>query len=180
MKKSKNRVKKRHTRWGLWGTCNTLFFALSGGDTTSFFHWAFIVYICVILELRTWINVCVYVQFYIKHVGQSLLGMFFDVCMLSCFSHVQLFANPWTVTHQAPLSMGFSRPEHWGGLPFPPPGDLPNPGNKPDKPDYQTWLPLSHQGSHVVWYVTTNHFYLFIKIQKIMFGDSTSSYICYI
>ena len=121
MKKSKNRVKKRHTRWGLWGTCNTLFFALSGGDTTSFFHWAFIVYICVILELRTWINVCVYVQFYIKHVGQSLLGMFFDVCMLSCFSHVQLFATPWTVTHQAPLSMGFSRPEHWGGLPFPSP-----------------------------------------------------------
>ena len=79
--------------------------------------WAFTV--CVMLELRTWINVCVcvYVQFNIKHVGQSLLGMLFDVCMLSCFRHVWLFATPWTVTHQAPLSMGISRQECWSGLP---------------------------------------------------------------
>ena len=49
-------------------------------------------------------------------------------CMLSCFSHVQLFATLWTVTCQTPLSMGFSRQEYWIGLPFPPPGDLPNPG----------------------------------------------------
>ena len=44
--------------------------------------------------------------------------------MLSCFSHVQLSATPWTVAHQAPLSIGFSRQEYWGGLPHPPPGDL--------------------------------------------------------
>ena len=48
--------------------------------------------------------------------------------VLSCFSHVRLFAIPWTVAHQAPLSMGFSRQEYWSGLPFPPPGDLPDPG----------------------------------------------------
>ena len=48
--------------------------------------------------------------------------------MLSCFSCVRLFANLWTVTHQAPLSMGFSRQEYWSGLPCPPPGALPNPG----------------------------------------------------
>ena len=42
-------------------------------------------------------------------------------------SRVQLFGTPWTVAHQAPLSMGFSREEHWSGLPFPFPGDLPNP-----------------------------------------------------
>jgi len=36
--------------------------------------------------------------------------------------------TPWTVAHQAPLSMGFSRQEHWSGLPFSPPGHLPNPG----------------------------------------------------
>ena len=48
------------------------------------------------------------------------------VCsMLSC---VQLFATPGTVARQAPLSMGFSRQEYWSGLPFPSPGDLPNPG----------------------------------------------------
>ena len=49
-------------------------------------------------------------------------------CVLSC---VRLFAIPWTVAHQAPLSMGYSRQEHWSGLSFPPPGDLPDPGIKP-------------------------------------------------
>ena len=52
-------------------------------------------------------------------------------CVLSCFSCVQLFATPWTVACQAPLSMGFSRQEYWSGLPCPFPGDLPNPGIKP-------------------------------------------------
>ena len=47
---------------------------------------------------------------------------------LSC---VWLFAIPWTEAHQAPLSMEFSRPEYWSGLPFPSPGDLPNPGIEP-------------------------------------------------
>ena len=46
-------------------------------------------------------------------------------------SDVQSFVTPWTVAHQAPLSMGFSRQEYWSGLPCPPPGDLPNPGIKP-------------------------------------------------
>ena len=48
--------------------------------------------------------------------------------MLSLFSHVQLFATPWTLACQAPLSLGFSRQEYWSGLPFPTPGDLPDPG----------------------------------------------------
>ena len=38
------------------------------------------------------------------------------------------FVNPWTVAHQAPLSMGFPKQKYWSGLPFPPPGDLPDPG----------------------------------------------------
>ena len=45
-------------------------------------------------------------------------------CMLSRFSHVQLFATLWTVAHQALLSMGFSKQEYWSGFPFPTPGDL--------------------------------------------------------
>ena len=49
-------------------------------------------------------------------------------------SHVRLFVTPWTVVHQAPLSMGFSRQEYWSGLPFPSPGDLPNPGIKHTSP----------------------------------------------
>ena len=50
---------------------------------------------------------------------------------LSC---VRLFATLWTVAHQAPLSMVFSRQEYWSGLPFPSPGDLPDPGIKPRSP----------------------------------------------
>ena len=46
----------------------------------------------------------------------------------NCFSHVQLFATLWTLAHQAPLSMGYSRSEYWNALPLPSPGDLPNPG----------------------------------------------------
>ena len=48
------------------------------------------------------------------------------VCLLKVksLSHVRLFATPWTVAHQAPPSMGFSRQEYWSGLPFPSPGSL--------------------------------------------------------
>ena len=51
--------------------------------------------------------------------------------VLSSFSCVQLFATPWTVARQAPLSIGFSRQEYWNGLSCPPPGDLPDTGIKP-------------------------------------------------
>ena len=47
------------------------------------------------------------------------------------FSCVQLFPTPWTVAYQVPPSMGFSRQEHWSGLPYPSPEDLPHPGIKP-------------------------------------------------
>ena len=49
-------------------------------------------------------------------------------------SRVQLFATPWTVVHQVPLSVEFSRQEYWSGLTFPPPGNLPKPGMKPESP----------------------------------------------
>ena len=58
------------------------------------------------------------------------------VCVLA-LSHVQLFVSPWTVAHQAPLSMEFSRQDSWSRLPFPSPGDLPNPGIKPGSPVLQ-------------------------------------------
>ena len=51
--------------------------------------------------------------------------------MLSRFSHVRLFVTPWTVAHQAPLSLGFSMQEYRSGLPCPPLGDLPYPGIEP-------------------------------------------------
>ena len=52
-------------------------------------------------------------------------------CIISHFSCVRLCATLWTIAHQAPLSMGFSRQEYWSGLPCPPRGDLPDPGIKP-------------------------------------------------
>ena len=52
-------------------------------------------------------------------------------------SRVRLFATPWTVAHQAPLSMGFSKQEYWSGLPFPSLGNLPNPGIEPRSPVLQ-------------------------------------------
>ena len=59
--------------------------------------------------------VCVYVCVHAHIVAQSYLTL----------------VTPWTVAHQAPLSMGFSRQEYWNGLSFSTPGDLPNPGIKP-------------------------------------------------
>ena len=53
------------------------------------------------------------------------------------FSRVRLFATPWTVAYQAPPSMGFPRQGCWSGLPFPSPGDLPNPGIEPGSPALQ-------------------------------------------
>ena len=64
-------------------------------------------------------------------------------CRFSC---VQLFATPWTVGHQAPLSMGFFRQEYWSGLPFPPPGDLSDPGVELETHWQVGSLPLHHQG----------------------------------
>ena len=62
-------------------------------------------------------------------------------------SHVQLFVTPWTVAHQAPLPMGFSRQEYWSGLPCPPPGDLPNPGIELRSPALQeNSLPSGSRG----------------------------------
>ena len=52
-------------------------------------------------------------------------------------SNVPLFATSWTVAYQAPPSMGFSRQEYWSGLPFPSPGDLPDPGIEPGSPALQ-------------------------------------------
>ena len=55
-------------------------------------------------------------------------------CCVQSLSRVRLFVTPWTVAHQALLSMGFSRQEHWSGLPCPPPGDRPDPGIEPEFP----------------------------------------------
>ena len=61
--------------------------------------------------------------------------------LLKSVSRVRLFVTPWTVAYQAPPSMGFSRQESWSGLPFPFPGDLPDPESEP-----RDWTQVSHIG----------------------------------
>ena len=71
----------------------------------------------------------------------------YSLCVWYLLSHVTRFATLRTVVHQTPLSMGFSRKECWRGLPFPPPGDLPQPGIKLCLLPWQAdSLPLSHLG----------------------------------
>ena len=67
------------------------------------------------------------------HIVLSKLLPSASLCVQS-FSCVQFFATLWTVAHQAPLSMEFSRQEYWSGLPFPSPGDLPDPGTESASP----------------------------------------------
>ena len=90
-----------------------------------------------------WGNQAVYITLSIYLVKTTCIY----ICVLS---RVWLFVTPWTVTHQAPLSMGFSWQEYWSGLPSPSPGDLPNSGIKPESPVSPALqsdsLPLSHRG----------------------------------
>ena len=87
---------------------------------------------------------------------------------LSC---VRLFVTPWTVAHQAPLTLEFSRQEYWSGLPFPSPGDLPNPGIEPESPALQAdSLPSEPPGKHVYVYTHTHththtHIYIYIPLK---------------
>ena len=73
---------------------------------------------------------------YLPHKGFLGIKMWHEREVKS-LSRVRLFATPGTVAHQAPPSMGFSRQEYWSGLPFPSPGDLPNPGIEPGSPAFQ-------------------------------------------
>ena len=71
-------------------------------------------------------------EWFIYHLWISSIEVMsrYIVCAHSLIC-VQLFATPWTISHQAPLSMGFPRQEYWNGLPFPTRGNLPGPGIEP-------------------------------------------------
>ena len=65
----------------------------------------------------------------------AITFLYWSMCMCAKFlKSCPTLCDLWTVAHQAPLSMGFSRQEHWSGLPCLPPGDLPNPGTEPSSP----------------------------------------------
>ena len=77
--------------------------------------------------------------------------------------HVWLCATPWTVTHQAPLSMGFPRQEYWSGLPFPSPGDLPDPGIEPQSPTLQA-DPLTSEPPGKPW-INGNNIHILLHVK---------------
>ena len=94
--------------------------------------------------------------FWPHHEEWGILVPCMHVRVLSCFSPVWLFVTPWTVACKASLSMGFSRQESWSGLPFPAPGDLPDPRDQAG---------VSHIAGRffTVWATRENHWFIHPK-----------------
>ena len=89
-----------------------------------------------------------YIKVQLKGVQKKILSFLWQYSMKS-LSCVQLFATPCIIAHQALPSMGFSREEYWSVLPFPSPGDLPDPESEPRSPTFQAHaLPSELPGSH--------------------------------
>ena len=107
---------------------------------------------CLFLSLFSLFYFCLFSWLLENSLAAYLLRAY---CVLRRFSRVRLPTTPWTVAHQAPLSMGLSRQESWNELPFLPPGDLPNTGIEPESsafPARQTdSLLLSHWGSCIYY-----------------------------
>ena len=83
--------------------------------------------------------ICSSLWWQLPSCNRTFIYVLFNSCVCVCvwvqsLRHVWLFSAPWTVAHQAPLSMGFSRQEYWSGLPVPSPGALPDPGIEPPSP----------------------------------------------
>ena len=101
------------------------------------------------LEIFNWVSSALY-RSWIRLTGSSPPPSFPSACVLSPFNHLWLFAAPWIVARQAPLSMRFSQQGYWSALLSSPPGYLPNPGVEPVSPVSPTLqagsLLLSHQG----------------------------------
>ena len=101
------------------------------------FSWSFL----LLVTISDWKNSFVSIATFLPESTHSkkleISGASANVCAYSLYP-VWLFATPWTVAHQAPLSMGILQTRtHWSGLPCPPPGDLPNPGIQPMSPALQ-------------------------------------------
>ena len=104
-------------------------------------------------------HVYMYITYCVLYIMQHV------TCVLSHFSHVQLFATLWIVVHQAPLSVRFSRQEYWSGLPCPPPRDLLNPGIGP-KSLMSPALAAGFFTTSTTWeaqHVTYETLYIYIK-----------------
>ena len=105
---------------------------------------------------RQWVKTFRYSFIGNQPVQNFVLLVCVCVCVCVCYllSRGQLFATPWTAAHQASLSMRFSRQGYWSGLPFPFPGDLPNPGVESGSPALQAdSLPTKLQGIPLFYFL---------------------------
>ena len=99
---------------------------------------------------RPFVQNCSFQCFVLYYLQTSLANYTFQLLLLFSAMSRPTLCNPWTVAHQAPQSVGFPRQEYWSGLPFPPPGALPDPGIQhwQVSPAWQVdSLLLSHLGS---------------------------------
>ena len=96
-----------------------------------------------------------------KQLKCALTREWIKKLVCTCLVVSDSFATPWIVAPQAPLSMEFSRQEYWSGLPCPPPGDLPDPGNEPGSPALQAdSLPSEPPGKpQRNWYIYTMEYF---------------------
>ena len=85
--------------------------------------------------------------------------------------------TPRTVAHQAPLSMEFPRQEHWSGLPFSSPGDLPGPEMEPVSPALVGFFTLSHQENHYIYIHTHTHTHTHSREEKEIYTDSINIFL---
>ena len=101
------------------------------------------------------------------------------VCVLGHFSHAWHFATLWTVAHQAPLSIGFSRQEYWNGWPCPPPADLSDPGIEPTSPVSPALqadsLPTAPPGKPKIHFRWAKYVYIFIVVCWTLFNFNSLS-----
>ena len=107
-------------------------------------------YVCILLG-NLWLLILIHSFFRDVFIFLTVYNSSYLLCVLcvcKSLSRVQLFATPWAAAHQYPLSMEFSRQEYCSRLPFPSPGDLPDPGIEPMSPALQAdSLPFELQGS---------------------------------
>ena len=127
------------------------------------------------IHLSAYLSVCLPIYLCIHrpiHPFICLSITYLNHLTVCALCHVQLFAVPWTVACQTPLSKEFPRQQYWSGLPFLPSGDLPNSGIEPRSPALQANdLPLSRLGSPY-------HLYSYIIFQEISIQVATRFYIC--
>ena len=146
----KNKASERDTSVvcsGSWPLVFTVLPALSRSLSVSSIH-------CIQCIFRMFTSPCLSLPFHSVNLQANEFHFRISLLLASPFtwglamwvkslSHVRLFATPWTVAHQAPPSMGFSRQEYWSGVPFPPPGGLSDPAIEPGSPALQTDALLS-------------------------------------